>query len=58
MVHVVIADSQNNTVYEGDYDTNLEMSTGDIPVTGTGQETYTMYVDGNRYSTQVVDFGA
>ena len=58
VVHVVIADSQNNTVYEGDYDTNLEMSTGDIPVTGTGQETYTMYVDGNRYSTQVVDFGA
>ena len=55
-VHVEVVDSQENTVYEGDFDTNLEMSTGEIPVTGTGTETYTMRVNGSVYSSQTVNF--
>ena len=56
VVHVEVVDSQENTVYEGDFDTNLEMSTGEIPVTGTGTETYTMRVNGSVYSSQTVNF--
>ena len=56
VVRAVIVDSRGNTIHQKEYDTNLEMRTDEITVTGTGQETYTLYIDGEVYDSQTVDF--
>ena len=56
-LHVEVVDSQEQTVFEGDYDLNLDTAV-DIPVTGTGQQTYTVYINGHYYTQETVDFGA
>ena len=56
VVRAVIVDSKGNTIHQKEYDTNLEMRTDEITVTGTGQETYTLYIDGEVYDSQTVDF--
>ena len=56
-LHVEVVDSQEQTVFEGDYDLNLDTAV-DVPVTGTGQQTYTVYINGHYYTQETVDFGA
>ncbi len=56
-LHMVVVDSQDNTAFEGDYDVNLETA-ADVTVSGTGQETYRIYFNGNYYAEQTVDFDA
>ena len=58
VVSVQLVDSAGNTVFSQEYDTNLTTATDDIPVTGAGQETYVLYVDGSRYAERTVDFEA
>ena len=58
VLQVDVVDSEDNTVHQGQYDINLDTATESFPVTGTGRETYTCYINGSQYSQQVVDFGA
>ena len=58
VLQVDVVDSEDNTVHQGQYDINLDTATESFPVTGTGKETYTCYINGSQYSQQVVDFGA
>ena len=54
-VRVVVVDSQNNTVFDQTYDINLDTA-ADVPVTGTGQQSYTVLLNGSYYTTETVDF--
>ncbi len=56
ILRVVVVDSQEKTVYEGEYNVNLDASTEEITVTGTGQETFTIYINGHYYSRIPVNF--
>ena len=56
-LHVEVVDSQNQTVFSGDYNINLDTA-AEIPVSGSGVQTYTIYVNGHSYAQQTVDFGA
>ena len=55
-LRVTVVDSQEKTVYEGDYDINLDVSTDEISVTGTGQETFTIYINGHYYAQETINF--
>jgi len=56
-LHVEVVDSQEQTVFSGDYNTNLDTA-AEIPVSGSGVQTYTIYINGHSYTQQTVDFGA
>ena len=56
-LHVEVVDSQNQTVFSGDYDVNMDTAV-DISVSGTGVQTYSIYINGHNYTQQTVDFGA
>ena len=55
-LHVEVVDSQEQTVFSGDYNTNLDTA-AEIPVSGSGVQTYTIYINGHSYTQQTVDFG-
>ena len=55
-VTVMVVDSQGNMVHSQEYDTNMNLTTEDIPVSGTGEETYTMFINGIPYDRQTVNF--
>ncbi len=56
VVTVMVVDSQGNMVHSQEYDTNMNLTTEDIPVSGTGEETYTMFINGIPYDRQTVNF--
>ena len=56
-LHVEVVDSQEQTVFSGDYNINLDTA-AEIPVSGSGVQTYTIYINGHSYTQQTVDFGA
>ena len=56
VVTVMVVDSQGNMVHSQEYDTNMNLTTEDIPVSGTGEETYTMFMNGIPYDRQTVNF--
>lgn len=56
-LHIEVVDSQEQTVFSGDYNTNLDTA-AEIPVSGSGVQTYTIYINGHSYTQQTVDFGA
>ena len=56
-LHVEVVDSQEQTVFSGDYNINLDTA-AEIPVSGSGVQTYTIYIKGHSYTQQTVDFGA
>ena len=56
-LHVEVVGSQEQTVFSGDYNTNLDTA-AEIPVSGSGVQTYTIYINGHSYTQQTVDFGA
>ena len=56
-LHVEVVDSQEQTVFSGDYNINLDTA-AEIPVSASGVQTYTIYINGHSYTQQTVDFGA
>ena len=56
-LHIEVVDSQEQTVFSGDYNINLDTA-AEIPVSGSGVQTYTIYINGHSYTQQTVDFGA
>ena len=55
VVNVSVVDQDGNSVWDHQYDTSLQLAF-EVDLKGNGQETFTLYVDGNKYSSQVVDF--
>lgn len=55
VVNVSVVDQDGNSVWDHQYDTSLQLGF-EVDLKGNGQETFTLYVDGNKYSSQVVDF--
>ena len=55
VVSVDVYDSQGNKVHSGTYDTNLEGGF-QLDLKGTGEQVYTVYIDGAKAYDQTVDF--
>ena len=54
-LRVVVVDSQDNTVFDKTYDANLDTA-AEVSVTGTGQEDYRVYINGNYYTHETINF--
>ena len=55
VVSVEVYDSQGNLVHSGSYDTNLQ-SGFELELKGTGQQVYSVYIEGHKLYEQTVDF--
>ena len=54
-LRVVVVDSQDNTVFDKTYDANMDTA-AEVSVTGTGQEDYRVYINGNYYTHETINF--